>query len=148
MKIACGLAVLIATLGAASACSSGDSSTALPTTPSVPLTTDTVSGTVPVLGSSFALFTASQSGEIDVTLTSVGPPATIQMGLAVGTLAAAGSNTCVPLSGATVSPVSAAPSGSTPQLTGTVAPGIFCVLVYDIGNQTAPVSWTATVKHP
>jgi hypothetical protein len=145
MKIACGLAVLIATLGAASACSSGDSSTTLPTTPSVPLTTDTISGTVPVLGSSFATFTASQSGEIDVTLTAVGPPSTISMGLAVGSLAAAGSNTCVPLSGATVSPVTAS---STPQLTGTVAPGTYCVLVYDIGNQTAPVNWTATVKHP
>src|ERR1700712_3954326 len=107
MKTACGLAVMIATLGAVSACSSNDSAPTLPTTPSVPLITETFSGTVPVLGNDFRTFTASQSGEIDVTLTAVGPPSTISMGLAVGTLAAAGSNTCVPLSGATVSPVTA-----------------------------------------
>jgi hypothetical protein len=145
MKTACGLAVMIATLGAVSACSSNDSAPTLPTTPSVPLITETFSGTVPVLGNDFRTFTASQSGEIDVTLTAVGPPSTISMGLAVGTLAAAGSNTCVPLSGAAASPVQA---GSTPQLTGTVATGSYCVMVYDIGNQTAPVMWAATVKHP
>jgi hypothetical protein len=31
---------------------------------------------------------------------------------------------------------------------GTAAAGELCVAVYDIGNQTAPVSYTLTVAHP
>ena len=29
-----------------------------------------------------------------------------------------------------------------------MSPGTYCVKVYDVGNQTDVVSWTATVLHP
>jgi hypothetical protein len=31
---------------------------------------------------------------------------------------------------------------------GILTPGTYCLLVSDIGNQTAAVTWTATVTHP
>jgi len=37
---------------------------------------------------------------------------------------------------------------TTAQLSGTTSAGTLCVQVYDIGNQTAPVSYTVTVTHP
>jgi hypothetical protein len=141
MRSAIGLAVLVAVIGATSGCS-GDSSSSPLTAPSASVVTETFPGTVPVLGNDVHTFTASQSGEIDVTLTAVGPPATIMMGLAIGTLAAANSATCLPVSGGTMT----AQAGST--LTGTVAAGAYCVMVFDIGNDTEPVTYTVTVKHP
>jgi hypothetical protein len=145
MKIALGLAVLIATLGAASACTSGDSSAAtLPTTPSPALTTESFSGTVAVLGNDVHTFTINQTGEVDITLTGTAPLTTISMGLAIGNPPAANSPVCLPVSGGTLS----AQASATPQLTGTVAPGVYCVMVFDIGNETEPTTYTLTVKHP
>jgi hypothetical protein len=143
MKSAIGLAVLVAAIGAAGGCGSDASSSPL-TTPSPALLTDTFSGTVLVLGNDVHSFIASQSGEVDVTLAVAGPPATISMGLAIGNLAAPGSNTCVPISGGALS----AQAGAAPQLTGTLAAGSYCVMVFDIGNETEPVAYTVTVKHP
>jgi hypothetical protein len=143
MRSVIGLAVLVAMVGAAGGCSS-DSSSPLTTAPSTPLTSDTFPGTVPVLGSDVHSFTASQAGEVDVTLTAAGPPSTISVGLAIGSLVAAGSSTCLPLSGAATT----AQASSTPQLTGTLAAGSYCVMVFDIGNQTDVIMYSVTVKHP
>jgi hypothetical protein len=43
------------------------------------------------------------------------------------------------------SKTTAAGGGPTP---GIVSAGAFCVVVYDVGNQTAPVAYTVTVTHP
>ncbi len=123
---------------AASACgSSGTSSTTAPTV----TITDPFSGTVAVGSSDFHTFSASQSGQVAVTLTAAGPPATIVMGLAIGT---PNGTTCTPLAGASISTA----AGSSPQLNGEVSGGTLCVVVYDVGNETAPIAYSLTVAHP
>jgi hypothetical protein len=39
------------------------------------------------------------------------------------------------------------PAGTSAQLTGTLDAGSYCVMVYDAGNQTAPVTYAVTVNH-
>ena len=105
------------------------------------LTTETFTGTVSVAGSDFHTFTAAQTGEIDITLTAAGPPATIFMGLAIGTVAG---TTCTHLSGGAVN----TPAGTAPQLTGTANAGTYCIDIYDVGNQTGSITYTVAVAHP
>jgi hypothetical protein len=140
--------VLALVLTAACQKSSNTSTTATtPTapTPTVPLTTETFSGTVPVASSDFHSFTVAQKGEVDITLTSAGPPSTIIMVLAVGTVS---NSTCTPTPGATVN---TAAGTWPPQLAGSsVAAGTLCVQVSDVGDgtQTSPVTYTVAVVHP
>jgi hypothetical protein len=116
----------------------GSSATA--TAPTVTLT-ETFSGTVSVGGSDFHTFTASQNGAITATLTTAGPPATIAMGVAIGTPNGAA---CTPLAGASTTTA----AGASPQLNGEVSGGTLCAVVYDVGNETAPISYSLTVTHP
>jgi hypothetical protein len=95
---------------------------------------------VAVGGSDFHTFTASQNGQVVVTLTTAGPPATIPMGIGVGT---PNGTSCTLLPGA--STVTTA-GGS--MLMGEVSGGTLCVDVYDVGNATGPVSYTVSVSHP
>ena len=119
------------------ACGGGSSSTPAP---SGTVTTETFSGTVAVGGRDFHSFTTKQTGEVDVTLTAAGPPPTISMGLGVGTV---NGSTCSLLPGASIN----TQAGTAVQLAGTVSAGTLCVQVYDIGNQTAPITYTVTVAH-
>jgi hypothetical protein len=123
------------------ACDNSGSDSSSTTSPSVPITTETFTGTVPVGGSDFKSFTVAQSGTVNVTLSAAGPPPTITMGLGVGTPS---STACALLSGGSTQ----TPAGTAPQLTGSLTPGPYCVLVGDIGNQLAPVDYTVTVAHP
>ena len=108
----------------------------------LPLLKETFTGTVLRGGSASHSFTVVQAGEVDVTLTAAGPPATITMGLAVGIPnAAAGS--CDVISGASVN----VPASSFSQLLGSASPGALCVKISDIGNQTGPITYTITVEH-
>jgi len=69
------------------------------------------------------------------------------MGLGVGTPAAATATaaaSCPLLPNASV----ATPAGTTAQLSGTIAAGTYCVALFDVGNQTASVTYTVTVSHP
>src|SRR4249920_3588203 len=61
----------------------------------------------------------------------------IAMGIAVGTPA---NGACGRLSGATTTTA----AGATAQLTGVVSPGMLCVEIFDVGNQTAAVTYTVT----
>ena len=121
------------------ACDNG-SSTPLPTSSSA-LTTETFSGSVAVGSSDFHTFTATQGGTVSVTLSTAGPPATIYMGLGIGTPS---SSTCALLSGATAD----TQAGTTSQLSGTLDAGTYCVEVFDVGNETIPVNYSVTVAHP
>ena len=134
-----GLYVLLLALALASvACKKDDA----PTTPSAPATkTDTFTGTVQVKGSANHTFTVETSGQVSVTLTAASPPSTIAMGIAVGTPA---NSACGELAGSTVTTA----AGATAQLTGVVSPGMLCVKIFDVGNQTAAVTYTVTVTHP
>lgn len=104
-------------------------------------TTDSFSGTVAVGATDSHSFSVSQSGgQVNVTLLTAGPPATIFMGLAIGSPSG---STCVLLSGAQT----LAQAGTAAQLTGTVNAGTYCVAVFDAGNQSADVSYSLTVSH-
>jgi len=131
------LAVMLAV--AAPACSKNGATAT--TSASVARTTETFTGTVQTAGSDSHDFTVSQTGQVDVTLTAAGPPSTIVMGLGVGLPAG---STCAPFAGASTS----AQAGATAQLSGTISPGVLCVEIRDIGNQTAPVAYTITITHP
>jgi len=116
------------------------SSTTTPTTATA-LTTETFTGSVDVSSSDSHPFTVAQAGEVDITLTAAGPPATIFMGLGIGTPSGA---SCALIAGGTTN----AQAGSAAQLAGTANAGTYCVAVYDIGNQTAAITYTLTVAHP
>jgi hypothetical protein len=119
----------------------GSTTAATTTSPTVTRTTDTFTGTMPIAGSAFHTFTVSQAGEVDATLTGAAPPSTIVIGFGLGEAA---DSKCVPFAGAEAS----TPAGTSPQLSGTVSPATLCVEVHDLGNQTAPVTYTVTVTHP
>ena len=111
-----------------------------PTTPTSAATTETFSGTVNPGGSDAHNFNVAQTGgQVTVTLTAAGPPATIFMGVGVGTPSG---STCTLIA---QSPPSQA--GSAAVLSGTAQAGAYCVTVFDIGNQTGPITYTVTVSH-
>jgi hypothetical protein len=145
---------LAALLMASVACSGTSSSTATPTSPSSTTTTDVLRGTVPppvngVLQSAFDPFDVGQSGgTVTVTLTSAVETlpgntllTTVTMGLGIGTIT---NDTCTLLTGA----FATAQAGATPQLTGTLNPGTYCVQVSDVTNELGPVSFAVAVEHP
>jgi len=142
------LFVAVAAMVALSACSGNNSSSdssslanlIVPT-----LSTETFSGTVAVGGTDSHPFTVTTGGTINVTLTAASPPSTIFMGIGVGTPSTdtTGTTTCTLLSGAST----VAPASTTAQLSGTIGAGSYCVAVYDVGNETTPVTYTVTVSH-
>ena len=135
--------VLVLTVASVGCTSNADTTTTATTTtsPSAALISESVSGIVPVGGSDIHTFAVSQTGQLNVTLTAAAPPATIYMGLGIGTPSG---STCVFLSGGTTS----VQAGTSPQLSGSsVAAGTYCVSVYDIGNQASPVTYSVALTH-
>jgi ABC-type glycerol-3-phosphate transport system substrate-binding protein len=148
------ISVRIAALGLtllAAACShdtttpSSTSSTTSSTTTTTPVTTPTTSepfaSTLAVGGAAVYSFNIAANGTVNVTLNAVGGtgvPATVQLGLGIGTPAGVDCST--------TSTVTAA-AGASPQLTGTFGPGLFCVRVYDVGNLPAPAAFRVTIAH-
>lgn len=98
--------------------------------------------TLQVGGQRFYSFTVTQYGTVNVTLNSVSGqyvPTTVTLGMGVGTPTA---ETC-----STTSAVSTQ-SGSTPQLTATYSPGVYCVRVYDVGNLFSSARFNVTIAYP
>lgn len=111
------------------------------TAPTVAVTTENFTGSVDVGSLDFHPFTIALSGgQVSVNLTEAGPPATIYMGLGVGTVSG---TTCTLLTNGFV----IAPASATAQLSGTLNAGAYCVMVYDAGNQVAPVTYSVVVNH-
>jgi hypothetical protein len=136
-----GLVVVLIVAGwTAAACNSNSGPTTSPA-PSAPSVTETFTGTVPVGGSDSHQFVVAQGGEVDVTLTAAGPPATIFMGIGLGAPSTA---TC-PHTFGELRSVQAGPN-----IAGNVFlnAGTYCVDVFDVGNQAVPVTYTVTVAHP
>src|SRR5262245_3554531 len=126
-----------------SACTSSDHLTAptITSTTTTPAAPETFSGTIPVGGLAIHTFNVLAAGPVTVTLNSAGPPPTIQLGLGIGTPTG---TTCTFFSGGSTN----TQAGSTAQLSGTLnTAGPACVEIYDIGNQTGPVTYTVTVIH-
>jgi len=136
--------ILLALVALTVGCDNSDSSSSGGVTgPTVPLTSQTFTGTVDVGGSSTnTTFVVAQSGEVDVTVTALGPPSNVIMGLAIGIPSTTDSSCAAPASaGQNV-------QASTSPLVGTLQAGTYCVKLYDVGYQTAPISYTITVAHP
>ncbi len=139
---------------AVAGCGSGPSSVTATQT----INNDVLTGTVQppvngVLQSSYNTFVVGQGGgSVSVTLTSAVETlsggsllTTVTMGLGVGSVTGTGSTaTCTLLSGAYVT----AQGGSTPQLTGSLSAGTYCVAVSDVTNQLGPVAYALLVSHP
>jgi hypothetical protein len=136
-----GVSLLLTAAGAAGC---GGSSSAAPPAAATPASsTQMFAGAVPVGGSAVVPFTVAVAGEVDITLTSAGPPSNIVMGLLIGTPATTGSATCLGLSGGSVTTA----AGGVPQLLGNAPAGAYCVQVFDIGNQTVPITYGLTITH-
>lgn len=121
--------------------STAAATTTTTTTTTTPTTSEPFAATVPVGGAAFYSFNIAVNGTVNVTLTSVsgpGVPATVQLGLGIGTPAG--------LDCSVTSSVTAG-AGTTPQLTGTFGPGLFCVRVYDVGNLSGPAAFSVTIAH-
>jgi len=101
-------------------------------------TTDSFSGSLPVSGSNVSTYTVTQSGTVNVTLTTLST--TVPVGLGVGT---PNGTTCQLATSS--SNVTAA---STPQITVTEDAGSHCIEVYDVGTLTGAATYTVTVSHP
>ncbi len=136
------IGALAAMVIAGAACSSGssDSGSIVGPTTTTPASTETFTGTVPVAGLDFHTFNAL-AGPLTVTLTTAGPPATIMMGLGLGSPT---DTTCTLYASATTNTA----AGTSPQLSGTLTSGgPICVEVFDIGNQASEVTYSVTVIH-
>jgi hypothetical protein len=112
------------------------------TTVAEPTSTELFAGRVEVGGSTFYSFNVTTNGTVNVTLAAVGGasvPSTVWLGLGIGTPSG---EDCT-----TSSTVNTAATGAV-QLTGTYAPGVYCVRVWDIGNLAAVAAFNVTIAHP
>ena len=129
---------------AAAGCSTGadaTSTTTSTTAPTSPLVVENFSGTVQPGGNDAHSFTVtSNNAAITLAMTSVGPPATISEGFGIGQTV---SGSCQLLPGG----FGVYAASATPQLSGTIPTGTYCVVVYDAGNQAAAVTYTVVVQH-
>ena len=122
---------------------SPSTSTTTTTTAAAPTVTEAFNGTLPVGGFKFYTFNIAVNGTVNVTLNKVsgtGVPATVQLGLGIGTPAGVDCSTQVT--------ATAASTFAAPQTTGTFGPGLFCVRVFDVGNLFAPATFAITIAHP
>lgn len=113
------------------------------TTGAAPTVSESFTGTLPVGGFKFYTFNISVNGTVNVTLNSVTGsfvPATVQVGLGIGTPSGIDCSTTVT--------ATAGVNSIAPQATGTFGPGLFCVRVYDVGNLFSPASFNITIAHP
>ena len=106
-------------------------------TPVLPTITEAFSDTLLQLGSNTHQFSVRQVGGLKISLADVSPPAAVTFG--VGTQSLIG---CTLISQLRYEP------GAAAQLSGTATTtGQFCVMVYDSGTLTEPVSYTVSVLH-
>jgi len=133
--------VLLALVVPSLACDNSNSSGV--TAPTVPLTSQTFSGTVDVGGSSSNInFVVATSGEVDITVSALGPPTGIIMGLAIGNPSVVDSSCVAPANAGQQVQASTSP------LVGSLPAGTYCVKLYDAGYMSAQISYTITVAHP
>jgi hypothetical protein len=134
-------AIILCTALSAAAC--GGSATPVPTGPTGPLITENFTGTVTTGARGTHTFIIKEGDQLTtVALTQAGPPATIFMGLGIGSWNASTSQ-CTLLQGGTVQ------ASTTPQLSGYTNVGTYCVQVLDAGNipEGQSITYAVTVTH-
>ncbi|HVG55631.1 MAG TPA: hypothetical protein VM846_14430 [Vicinamibacterales bacterium] len=128
--------IFILTCAAAPGCGD-DTPVAAPIEPPVEIT-ETITGTVTILGANMHIFTTERAGEAQVQVDSLSPNSAAVVSLILGTW---NGNNCQ-----AVLIKDDATTGSS--LLGTAsAVGSFCVRVADIGRLTEPTSYTITITH-
>jgi hypothetical protein len=129
-------AAILAVAGSLAAC--GGTNTTAPTNPTS--VSETFNGTLAADASVQFPFNVSTTGSIAATLTSLTPQSTITVGFGIGQPS---SGSCLLLTGAYSETEKV---GQT--ISGTIAPGSYCVLIYDIGNIQGSDDFVITVAHP
>jgi hypothetical protein len=127
-------------LAALLAASCDDASTATSPTTTSPVT-ETFAGQISPGGSAARSITSASSGTISLTLTQIGPPADLAVGLGVGIPQSDGAGCYL-----TQSIVTGA--SSTPQITAAVEAGAYCVRLFDTGALTSPVAFSVAIVRP
>jgi hypothetical protein len=131
--------VLLALALAAAGCGS-DPSFVTPTNPPT-ITDGPFTGTVEMNGNGPShSFVVTRPGGVQVTLSQAGPPPTITVGLGVGS--PTGETCSLTIGRASVM------ASLTPIDVGTLAAGTYCVVIFDVGNQAGPLTYSLTVFHP
>ena len=130
----------VAILMVSTACGSSSSTPSIPTTPVNPIT-QTFADTLQINGAATYPFTVTVPGTVTATLTTVGPDATVPIGISIGTWSG---TTCSTGSGLFQDQ---AVQGAV--IVATVsAPGTLCLRVYDSGTLKAPATYSVDVVHP
>lgn len=132
---------------AASACAKTPTSPTTTTTTTTgtavdPTNTENFTGKVAVSGSAFYSFTVTQYGTVNITLTDVnGPfvPSTVTLGLGIGIPSGEGCSTSTTVN---------TKAGSTAQITGAYSAGVYCAVVFDVGNLFAPANFNVSIAYP
>ncbi len=135
LRIAAGAAI------AATAAACGGVTSTSPIAASGPTVTQVFAGTAQPAGpADIHTFTVTVPGELDITMTAAGPPATITMGIGLGNPDNAGN--CIYLQTVQL------PASSTPQISVIVpSSGAYCVAIGDVGNAAGPITYSVTVSH-
>lgn len=134
------LALALAVLATAAACGGSSSDNSSIVAPPVTVNTETFTGTVPASGTDGShTFVVTTAGALNITLLTVGPLPSIVVYLGIGNPGAGG--TCSLLQNPTL-----AQGSNTAQITGTAAPGTYCVSVQDFQG-VGPITYTLTVAH-
>ena len=143
-----GLACVTLLAVAVSSCSSTETptsptdTTSTTATAAAPAFAEDFNGTVDSSNASFYSFTVTQYGTVNITLTNVSGtfvPSSLQLGLGLGTPSGTDCSTTVTIT---------TRSGSTPQLTGSYQPGVYCVRVFDVGNLFGTANFAVTISYP
>ena len=129
--------LLLALLAGTSACGD-DEGTPTDPTPTRPTTTETFSGTLTVNGAATHPFTATGSGTMTLTLTTLSPDSAATIGVSLGTFNGTTCQIVLANDNATQGAVVTGNAG---------AAGNFCARVYDVGRLGAPTDYTLTVVH-
>jgi hypothetical protein len=135
-----GLTATIAAVAVTLLASCGGGSTTSPTPTATPTpVTETFNGTLDPAGSTVFPFTVAAQSTLTATLTTLSPQTTITVGFGIGQPA---SGVCTLISGGYTE---TAKVGQV--LSGTIVPGSYCVVVYDIGNVQVTNDFVITVVH-
>jgi hypothetical protein len=109
-------------------------------TPDLPTpATETWASNLAVLGTSARTFRATGAGTLTISLQSIGPPSTTNVDVSIG----------IPRSDGTGCLVGRTERGGAQlQMSTSVDPGSYCVLLTDFGNLTGPVSFSVAIARP
>ena len=135
-------ALLVLLSGCGSNPTSPTTTTTTTTTVAAASISESFESTLPVNGAKFYSFTVAENGTLNVSLTAVSGqfvPATVTLGLGVGK---PNGTEC-----STTTTVNVSTQTATPHLTGTYAPDVYCVRVFDVGNLFSTASFVVSIAH-